>query len=69
MMRIPLDREKKIILLRWLKRGFIDTLDLPEAYRDSTLFFELLSESGMIEDGENENNKASTIEAKTVINN
>lgn len=62
-MQIPLDREKKIILLRWLKQGFIDTLDLPEAYRDSTLFFELLRESGMIEDNENENNKASTIEA------
>lgn len=62
-MLIPLDREKKIILLRWLKQGFIDTLDLPEAYKDSTLFFELLRESGMIEDSENENNKASTIEA------
>lgn len=62
-MQIPLDREKKIILLRWLKQGFIDTLDLPEAYRDSALFFELLRESGMIEDSESENNKASTIEA------
>lgn len=61
-MQIPLDREKKIILLRWLKQGFIDTLDLPEAYRDSTLFFELLKESGMTEDSENENNTASTIE-------
>lgn len=45
-MRIVLDRERKIILLKWLKQGYIDTLDLPEAYKDSSLFFELLKESG-----------------------
>lgn len=61
-MRIQLDREKKIILLRWLKQGYIDTLDLPEAYRDGTLFFEYLKESGMID--ENDNKTASTDEAK-----
>lgn len=49
-MRIPLDREKKIILLRWLKQGYIDTMDLPEAYRDGTLFSEFLIESGLIDE-------------------
>ena len=44
-MVIKLDRAKKIILLKWLQQGYIDTLDLPEAYKDSTLFFELLKES------------------------
>lgn len=44
-MRIGLDREKKITLLKWLKQGYIETLDLPEAYKDSTLFYELLKES------------------------
>jgi len=61
-MRIQLDREKKIILLRWLKQGYIDTLDLPEAYRDGTLFFEYLKESGMID--ENDNKTALSVEAK-----
>lgn len=60
-MRIQLDREKKIILLRWLKQGYIDTLDLPEAYRDGTLFFEYLKESGMID--ENDNKTALSVEA------
>lgn len=44
-MVIKLDRAKKIIILKWLQQGYIDTLDLPEAYKDSTLFFELLKES------------------------
>lgn len=60
-MRIQLDREKKIILLRWLKQGYIDTLDLPEAYRDGTLFFEYLKESGMID--QNDNKTALSVEA------
>lgn len=60
-MRIQLDREKKIILLRWLKQGYIDTMDLPEAYRDGTLFLEFLKESGMID--ENDNKTALSVEA------
>lgn len=27
-MRIELDREKKVVLLRWLKQGFIETGDV-----------------------------------------
>lgn len=49
-MKIQLDRERKIILLRWLKQGYIDTMDLPEAYRDGTLFSEFLIESGLIDE-------------------
>ena len=29
-MRIELDRDKKITLLRWLKQGYIDTADIEE---------------------------------------
>ena len=45
-MKIALDREKKVILLRWLQQGYIETLDLPEAYRESGLFYDLLVSSG-----------------------
>lgn len=46
-MILQIDREKKVVLLKWLKQGFIDTLDLPDAYKDGTLFFELLQQSSM----------------------
>ena len=36
-----------MVLLKWLKQGYIDTLDLPEAYKDGTLFMELLKESNV----------------------
>lgn len=49
-MRIELTRERKIILLRWLKQNFINTNDLPEAYKDFTLFEALMMEE--VEDGE-----------------
>ncbi len=49
-MRLQIDRQKKLILLQWLKQGYIDTLDLPEAYKDSTLFLELLRETSIIND-------------------
>lgn len=49
-MRLQIDRQKKLILLQWLKQGYIDTLDLPEAYKDSTLFLELLREISIIND-------------------
>lgn len=44
-MKIVIDREKQLVLLKWLKQGYIDTMDLPEAYKDSTYFFELMKES------------------------
>lgn len=46
MMRLPIDRRIKITLLRWLRQGYVDTTDLPEAYSDgNTLFAELLKET------------------------
>ena len=53
-MRLPIDRERKIIILKWLKQGYIDTLDLPEAYKDSSFFLEMLMESSMVEDEDEE---------------
>ena len=41
-MEIVIDREKKLVLLKWLKQGYIDTLDLPEAYKEGSLFLDLL---------------------------
>lgn len=57
-MIVKIDREKRIILLKWLKQGFINTLDLPEAYKDSNLFLELLMETGIKEDEEERQEKA-----------
>ena len=45
-MRLQIDRKRKIVLLKWLRQGFIDTLDLPEAYEGSNLFLELMKEVG-----------------------
>ena len=45
-MRLPIDRRIKITLLRWLRQGYLDTTDLPEAYSDgNSLFAELLKET------------------------
>lgn len=65
-MRLIIDREKKLILLRWLKQGYIDTLDMPEAYKDSTYFLELLKESDCIDESQTtgEPLKASTMGLK-----
>ena len=49
-MRLNIDRERRLILLKWLKQGYIDTLDLPEAYKGGSLFYELLKESSIEED-------------------
>lgn len=57
-MIVRIDREKRIILLKWLRQGFINTLDLPEAYKDSNLFLELLMETGVKEDEEEQQEKS-----------
>lgn len=54
-MILQLDREKKIVLLKWLKQGYINTLDLPEAYKDGNLFLDLLMSSGIVEENEDDN--------------
>lgn len=43
-MKIQLDRNKRIILLKWLKQGYINTLDLPDAMEGYNYFEELLKE-------------------------
>ena len=50
---MQIDREKRLVLLKWLKQGFINTLDMPDAYKDGNLFLELLKESG-VEDADEE---------------
>lgn len=52
-MILQIDREKRLVLLKWLKQGFINTLDMPDAYKDGNLFLELLKESG-VEDADEE---------------
>ncbi len=52
-MRLQINRERRLTLLNWLKQGYIDTLDMPEAYKSSSLFTEFLQESGMVEAGGN----------------
>lgn len=51
-MIVELDRAKKILMLKWLKQGYIDTLDLPEAFKDGSYFKELLITSGTIPDND-----------------
>jgi hypothetical protein len=41
-MKIGLNRDRKLILLQWLRQGYIETLDLPEAYKDHSYFEELM---------------------------
>ena len=41
-MKIKIDREKQITILKWLKEGYINTLDLPEAFEGGNLFLELM---------------------------
>lgn len=51
-MKIPIDREKRVILLKWLQQGYIEPLDLPEAYKDSNLFQTLLMQTSVTDEEE-----------------
>lgn len=51
-MKIPIDREKRVILLKWLQQGYIDPLELPEAYKDANLFQTLLMQTSVKEEEE-----------------
>ena len=54
-MRVKIDKEKKIILLRWLKQGYIETMDIPECYEGGNYFEELMKSLPIeIEDDEEE---------------
>lgn len=54
MTQVTIDREKRLILLKWLRQGYIDTLDMPEAYKGGNLFLELLKESSVEDDEESQ---------------
>lgn len=54
-MIIPITREIKIILLNSLKRGFLDTLEMPEIHKGN-LFLDFLMESGAIDTQQEEPN-------------
>lgn len=57
-MIIPITREIKIILLKWLKGGCIDTLDIPALHGDKyNLFLDLLMESDVVDTSVENDNK------------
>lgn len=39
-MEIQIDRDKKLLLLRWLKQGYIDSMELNELQRDNQITIE-----------------------------
>lgn len=41
-MKIAIDRTKRIVLLKWLKQGYINTEDIPEALEGYNYFEELM---------------------------
>lgn len=43
-MKIPIDRQKRLTLLLWLKKGVIDTMDIPEAFEGYNFFEEMMKE-------------------------
>jgi hypothetical protein len=43
-MILQLDRTRKVVLLKWLKQGYIDTMDLPEAYKGYSYYEELMKQ-------------------------
>ena len=54
-MRIKIDREKRIILLKWLRNGIINTRDLEELNsKEDNLFLELIKSLPDDEDTEQE---------------
>lgn len=54
-MKIALDRTKKITLLKWLQQGYIDTLDLTEAFTEGGDFLELMKEASRVNELDQEN--------------
>ena len=57
-MRIKIDREKRIILLKWLRNGIINTRDLEELNsKEDNLFLELIKSLPDDEDTEQETGK------------
>ncbi len=44
LMKIQLDRTKRIILLKWLRQGHINTLDMPDTMEGYNYFEELMKD-------------------------
>jgi hypothetical protein len=53
-MIIPIDREKKIVLLKALKKGYLDTMDMPELYGKQFNYFLDIMKRATSEDDEND---------------
>lgn len=51
-MRIKIDREKRLILLKWLKQGYIYPMDMPELLSDDNNAFLQLMQSLPVADEE-----------------
>lgn len=49
-MKLLLDRQKRLTLLKWLKQGYIETLDLPEALQGYNFFEEIMKETDRAEE-------------------
>ncbi|MFR9511377.1 MAG: hypothetical protein SNG69_06615 [Rikenellaceae bacterium] len=54
-MRIPITRDIKIKLLKWLKSGYVDTLDIPEIQTTGAQEFLALMQSASVVDDEPQN--------------
>lgn len=63
-MIIPITRKIKIILLNSLKRGFIDTLEMPEIHKGD-LFLDFLMASGVVDEPQEDNERCIT--ASTIV--
>lgn len=54
-MRIPITRDIKIKLLKWLKNGYVDTLDIPEIQTTGAQeFLELMKRASVEDDDDDE---------------
>ena len=64
-MKIQIDRKKKILLLKWLQNGFIETNDIPELneIRDNW-FLTLMKETDAALTAEENNNIVENIKIK-----
>ena len=64
-MKIQINRKKKILLLKWLKNGFIETNDIPELneIRDNW-FLTLMKETDAAITAEENNNIVENIKIK-----
>lgn len=64
-MKIQIDRKKKILLLKWLQNGFIETNDIPELNEiRENWFLTLMKETDAAITAEENNNIVENIKIK-----